>query len=61
VRNYKFAIKSATTEAGEKVIADLELFNFSNFLMHIWVNKKQEILLNKISHRFLMTTNLFTR
>jgi hypothetical protein len=38
-----------------------EIIKTYEFLMYVWLNlKNNQILLNKIAHRFLMTTKLFT-
>ncbi len=52
---------SATTEDREKISADLDSEQFENFF-DIGLTKFEtyQILFNKISHRFPMTTKLFT-
>ncbi len=44
----------------EKVSIDLESLEFYNFFgVHLTLFDKYQILLNKISHRFLLTTKLY--
>ncbi len=54
MKNHKIANKSATTEAREKISTYLVYLEFYNFF------ENYQILLYKISHRFLMTTKLFS-
>ena len=57
----KIANNSATTEAREKISTDLEYLEFLKFFDECLTNFKNNIILpNKISHRFLLTTKLFT-
>ncbi len=59
VKNYTTAKNSTTSKVREKISTDLEslelIFNvfFTKF-------KNNQILLHKMSHRFLLTTKLFT-
>ncbi len=61
VTNHKIAKKSTNTKARERISTFWNPYNFSNFfgvcLTKFLMNK---FLLNKISHRFLLTTMLFT-
>ncbi len=59
VKSHKIANNSATTEAREKISTVLESVEFYNFL-NICLTKFEnyQILLNKISHRFIMTTKI---
>ena len=62
VKNHKTASNSATTEAIEKISTDLESLVFRIFL-NVCLAKfeNNQILLNKICNRFLLTTfKLFT-
>ncbi len=62
VKNHKIGKNSTTTKAREKISTDLNPLNFRNILIEIWWNlKNKQILFNKISHRCLLTTKLFTR
>ncbi len=47
-----------TTKAREKISTDMESLEFFDVCFNEF--KNNSILLNKISHRFLLTTNLFT-
>ncbi len=57
VKNHKIANKLVTTKAREKISTDLESLNLDVRLLKFIYN---QILLNKIGHRFLLTTKLFT-
>jgi hypothetical protein len=61
VKKHKIADNSTTTEAGEKISPYLELLEFQK-LFDACLTKFEngQILLNKISHRFLGTTKLFS-
>jgi hypothetical protein len=61
VKNHIIANNSATTETREKIITYLESIEIKN-LFDICLTKFEnyQILLNKISHRFLVTTKLFS-
>jgi hypothetical protein len=60
VKIYKIANHSATTEAREKISTYLESLEFYKFFdVCLTKFENYQILLNKISHRFLMTTKLF--
>ncbi len=56
--SHKIANNSATTEARVKISTDLESLEF----FYVCSNKLKnyQILLNKMSHRFLVTTKLFS-
>jgi hypothetical protein len=61
VKNNKIAKNSTTTKAREKIITDLESLEFYKFFDVCFTKvKNNQILLNKISHKFLQTTKLFT-
>jgi hypothetical protein len=61
VKNHKIANNSATTKAREKISTYLEFLEVENFFDVCWTKfKNNQILLNKISHRFLVTTKLFS-
>ncbi len=58
VKNHKIIYYSANTEAGEKISTDLESLEFQKFFdVFLTKLKNNQILLNKISHRFLVSTN----
>jgi hypothetical protein len=60
VKNHKIAKYSTTTNTREKISTDLEPLKFlKNFDVHLTNFKSNQILLNKISHRFLLTNKLF--
>ncbi len=62
VKNHKIVKNSTTTKAIEKLRTDLESIEFLKNVMHVLLNlKKNQILLNKISHGFLLATKLFTQ
>jgi hypothetical protein len=58
VKNQKIAKNSTTIKAREKISAALELIYFFGICLTKF--KNNQILLNKISHRFLLTAKLFT-
>jgi hypothetical protein len=61
MKNHKIADDSATTEAREKISAYLESLEFYKFLdICLAKFKSNQILLIKISHRFLVTTKLLS-
>ncbi len=61
VKNHKIANNSATTEAREKISTDLNTLEFEKFFdVCLTKIENNQILLNKISHRFLMTTKLLS-
>ncbi len=61
VKNCKIAKNSTTSKAREKICTDfVSLEFFKNFDVCLTKFKNNTNLLNKISHRFLLTTNLFT-
>jgi hypothetical protein len=60
-KNHKIANNSTTTEAREKTntyLVSLEFYN--SFDVGLTTFKADKSLLNKILHRFLTTTRLFT-
>ncbi len=59
VKSHKIG-NSAITKAREKLSTDLESVEFNIFYVHLTKFDNYQILLNNISHRFLMTTKLFT-
>jgi hypothetical protein len=60
VKNHTIAKNSTTTKAREKISTVLESLEFYNFLdVCLTKFKNNQIFLNKISHRFLLTTKLF--
>ncbi len=60
-KNHKIAKNSTTTNARGKISTALESLEFWKFFeVYLTKLKNNQILLNKISHRFLMTTRLFT-
>ncbi len=60
VKNHKIANNSATTEAREKVTTYLQSVQFKKFFNVCFAKfKNYQILLNRISRRFLLTTKLF--
>ena len=61
VENHKIANNSTTTNARQKISTALESLEFWKFFeVYLTKFKNNQILLNKISHRFLLTTKLFT-
>ncbi len=61
VKNHKIADNSATTDAREKIITYLESLEFKKILdTHLTKFENYQILLNKISHRFLVTRKLLS-
>jgi hypothetical protein len=60
-KNHKAANNSATTEAREKISSYLESLEFWKFF-DVCLTKFDyyKIFLNKISHRFVVTTKLFS-
>jgi hypothetical protein len=61
VKNHKIAKNSATTKAGAKISTDLESSEFQKIFDECLTKfKHKQILRNKISHRFLLTSKLFT-
>ncbi len=62
VKNHKIANNLSTTEARAKLSTDLESFEFQKFFDVCFTKlENNQILLNKIIHRFLVTTKLFSR
>ena len=60
-KNHKITNNSTTTSAREKINADFESLIFKIFFdVRLTLLKNKQILLNIISHRFLVTTKLFT-
>jgi hypothetical protein len=61
VKNPEIADNSTTTKAREKISTDLESLQFwKNFDVCLTKFKNNKILLNKIIHRFLLTTEQYT-
>jgi hypothetical protein len=61
LKNHKIA-KNSNTKDREKISTDLESSDFLKlFGEGLTKLKNNQILLNNISHRFLLTTKLFTR
>jgi hypothetical protein len=60
MKNHKIAEKPTTTKVREKISTDLESFKFYNSYVFLTQFKNNQILPNKISHRFLLTIKLFT-
>ncbi len=61
VKIHKIANNSSTTEAKEKISTYLESLEFQKFFQAcLYKFESYQILLNKISHRFLATTKLFS-
>ncbi len=58
VKNHKIANNSTTTKAIEKISTYLESLKIFDTRFTKFENNK--LLLNKISHRFILTTSLFT-
>ncbi len=58
VKNHKIANNSTNIKASKKISTDLESLEF--FDVRLAKFKNYQILLNKISHRFILTTKLFT-
>ena len=56
VKNHKIAKNSTTTKAREKICADSESLEFKKIYVCLTKFENYQILLNKISHRFLVTT-----
>jgi hypothetical protein len=59
-RNHKIANNAATGEAREKISTDLESIELKKKDICLTKFENYLILLNKISHRFLVTTKLFS-
>jgi hypothetical protein len=60
VKNHKIAKNSTNTKAREKISTDLDSLEFyKNFDVCLTKFKNNQILLNKISHIFLLTTKVF--
>ncbi len=61
VKNGKIAKNSTITKAREKISSDLESLEFlKHFDACLTKLKNNQILLHKISHKFLLTIKLFT-
>jgi hypothetical protein len=61
VKNKKIGKNSTTTKAREKISTDFESLEFSNvFYVCLTKFKNKKKLLHNITHRFLLTTKLFT-
>ncbi len=61
MKSRKFGSESTTTQAREKISTDLESLNFRHVLLCLTKFKNNQILLHRISHRFLQMTKPFTR
>ncbi len=61
VKNHKIVNNSTTNRAREKISTDLESLEFTKFF-DVGLAKVEniQILLYKISHRFLITTKVYT-
>ncbi len=60
VKSYKIANNSATTDARVKISGDLEFLEIKiNFDIRLTKFEIYQVLPNKFSHRFLVTTKLF--
>jgi hypothetical protein len=59
VKNHKIAKNSTTTEAREKISTDLESLELKNDV-YFTKFKNNQIFLVKISHRCLLTAEIFT-
>ncbi len=61
VKNHKTANNSESTEAVEKINTVFGSLEFEeNCDVHLSKLRNNQILQNKISHRFILTTNLLT-
>jgi hypothetical protein len=61
VKNHKIASNSVNTEAGEKISADLESFEFlKKIVVRLTKYENYQILIHKIGHRFLVTIKLLS-
>jgi hypothetical protein len=60
VKSHKIANNSPTTEARERISTYFESFELKNFDVCSTKFENYQILLNKISHKFLVTTKLFS-
>ncbi len=61
VKSHIIVSNSATTEAREKISTDLKSLPFKKFFdVRLTKFENHQILLNKISHRFLVTSELFS-
>ncbi len=61
VKNHEITNNSTTTEAREKNNTDLKILKFQNiFDVHSIIFLNNQILLNKISHRYVMAAKLYT-
>jgi hypothetical protein len=61
VKSHKITKNSTTIKAREKISTDLESLEFQNFFdVCVTKFKNNQVLPNNISHRFLLTTKLFT-
>ncbi len=61
VKNHKITKNSTAAKAREKISTDLESFEFKKYFdVCLAKLKYNQILLNNISHIFLLTTKLFT-
>jgi hypothetical protein len=61
MKNYKIANDASPTKATEKISTDLESLEVQQFVeSHLTKFKNNRILLNKMSHRFLVRARLLT-
>jgi hypothetical protein len=60
VKNYKIAKTSTTTKAREKMKHSFRIIDILDFYVCFTKFKNHQILLDKISHRFQLTTKLST-
>ncbi len=61
VKNHKIANNRATAEAREKISTDTESLEFKKQIdVSLTKFENYQFLLNKISHRFLVTTKLIS-
>jgi hypothetical protein len=61
VKNHKIVNNSTTNRAGEKISAYLESLEFTKFFdVSLVKSENNQILRNKISHRFLIATKVYT-
>ncbi len=58
MKNHKIAKNSTTTKAREKISTNMESLEFIG--VRLTKFKNNQILLNKISDRFLLTDKIFT-
>jgi hypothetical protein len=60
LKNHKIAYNSTTSKAREKLSTDSESLEFFLCMFEsLAILRNNQILLNKISHRYLLTTKLY--